>query len=100
MSSNPAPLPSFAPWLPREGYHYLVVCGVTTNHCCATTAGMAGNLGYQVTFVEDATRAFDAHHSDGAIMSASDIAGASCASLNGEFAAAVSTAELVLSLQS
>jgi nicotinamidase-related amidase len=61
---------------------------------------MAGNLGYQVTFVEDATRAFDAHHPDGTIISAFDIARASCASLHGEFATVFSTAELVVSLQS
>ena len=92
--------PDLHHWLTEEGYHHLVVCGITTNHCCETTARMAGNLGYQVTFVEDATRAFDAHHPDGTIISACDIARASCASLHGEFATVVSTAELVVSLQS
>jgi len=92
--------PDLHQWLTEEGYHHLVVCGITTNHCCETTARMAGNLGYQVTFVEDATRAFDAHHPDGTIISACDIARASCASLHGEFATVVSTAELVVSLES
>ena len=34
----------------RRGAAELVICGITTNHCCETTARMGGNLGYDVTF--------------------------------------------------
>ena len=40
-------------------HHELVLCGITTNHCCETTARMGGNLGYDVRFVLDATHTFD-----------------------------------------
>ena len=28
----------------------IVVCGITTNHCCETTARVGGNLGHDVTY--------------------------------------------------
>ena len=43
----------------ERGIGELVICGITTNHCCETTARMAGNLGYDVQFVLDATHTFD-----------------------------------------
>ena len=36
-----------------------MICGIQTNMCVETTARMAGNLGYDVTVVLDATRTFD-----------------------------------------
>ena len=35
-------------WLQERGIAALVLCGITTNHCCETTARMGGNLGYDV----------------------------------------------------
>lgn len=46
-------------WLGAQGISELVVCGIQTNMCVETTARMAGNLGYTVTVVLDATRTFD-----------------------------------------
>lgn len=46
-------------WLGGEGITELVVCGIQTNMCVETTSRMAGNLGYDVTVVLDATRTFD-----------------------------------------
>lgn len=46
-------------WLQSEGVSELVICGIQTNMCVETTARMAGNLGYDVTVVLDATRTFD-----------------------------------------
>lgn len=51
--------PDLHAWLQREGVGELVVCGIQTNMCVETTARMAGNLGYDVTVVLDATRTFD-----------------------------------------
>src|SRR5262245_31335331 len=51
--------PDLHAWLQARGIRALAICGITTNHCCETTARMAGNLGYDTTFVIDATHAFD-----------------------------------------
>ena len=51
--------PSLDDWLRASSITRVTVCGITTNHCCETTARMAGNLGYETTFVLDATRTFD-----------------------------------------
>ena len=37
--------PDLHAWLQERGIQQLVLCGITTNHCCETTARMAGNLG-------------------------------------------------------
>ena len=36
----------------QRAFDDLVVCGITTNHCCETTVRMAGNLGYDVRFAQ------------------------------------------------
>ncbi len=36
--------PDLHQWLQQEGVTELVVCGITTNHCCETTARVGGNL--------------------------------------------------------
>jgi len=41
--------------LTRHGVHDLVVCGIRTEQCCETTARVGSDLGYDVTFVVDAT---------------------------------------------
>ncbi len=51
--------PDLHGWLRSSGISALVLCGIQTNMCVETTARMAGNLGYQVTFALDATRTFD-----------------------------------------
>ncbi|MDN3497562.1 cysteine hydrolase family protein [Planococcus sp. APC 4015] len=51
--------PDLHAWLQGEGVDELVICGIQTNMCVETTARMAGNLGYDVTVVLDATRTFD-----------------------------------------
>jgi nicotinamidase-related amidase len=51
--------PDLHAWLGEQGIRELVVCGIQTNMCVETTARMAGNLGYDVTVVLDATRTFD-----------------------------------------
>jgi nicotinamidase-related amidase len=80
-------------WLAKRNFRNIVICGITTNRCCETTARMAGNLGYTTTFVIDATDAFDLNHSDGAITSAADVMRMTAANLDGEFASVVTTAQ-------
>jgi len=57
---------------------------------------MAGNLGFKVRLVSDATATFDRRGDDGTQYSASDIHNIHLASLNGEFCA-VRSAEQILS---
>lgn len=51
--------PDLDAWLREHGIREVVICGIQTNMCVETTARMAGNLGYDVTVVLDATRTFD-----------------------------------------
>ena len=51
--------PDLHAWLGERGIRDVVICGIQTNMCVETTARMAGNLGYDVTVVLDATRTFD-----------------------------------------
>ena len=87
--------PSLDDWLRAEGISRVTVCGITTNHCCETTARMAGNLGYETAFVLDATRTFDRVGPDGEVVSADELARVTAANLHGEFARVVSTADAI-----
>ena len=87
--------PSLQHWLDRCGIRDIAVCGITTNHCCESTARMGGNLGYRVHFVLDATHAFDMTAVDGSRISAEEIVRVTGANLQGEFAEVISTREAV-----
>lgn len=73
----------------------VAICGVTTNHCCETTARMAGNLGYETKFVLDATYTFDRRALDGELISAGELMRVTAANLSEEFATVLSTREVV-----
>jgi nicotinamidase-related amidase len=88
--------PSLDDWLKKNSYTDLVICGITTNHCCETTARMAGNMGYNVKFVLDATRTFDFKDLNGKIIKAEDVYQMTATNLNGEFAEVVMTTEVVI----
>lgn len=49
-------------WLRSRDINHLIICGIRTEQCCETTARVASDLGYQVTFVAEATLTFPMTH--------------------------------------
>ena len=90
--------PDLHGWLQAEGAERVVICGLTTSHCCETTARMAGNLGYDVQFVIDATAAFDLVTPDGEVVAAEQLARTTAANLHGEFARVCATEDVIREL--
>jgi len=66
--------PDLDGWLRQRQLDGFIVCGITTNHCCETTARVGGNLGHQVLFALDATHTFDRSAPDGSIITADELA--------------------------
>jgi nicotinamidase-related amidase len=50
--------------LTERGIRELTVCGIRTEQCCETTARLAFDLGYDVTFVTEATTTNPVGHRD------------------------------------
>ncbi|WP_187976382.1 cysteine hydrolase family protein [Mycetocola sp. JXN-3] len=87
--------PDLHAWLTENSLSEVVICGITTNHCCETTARLAGNLGYETTFVLDATHTFDRAAPDGTVVTADELARITATNLHGEFATVLGTREVL-----
>jgi len=87
--------PDLHEWLTTQKISTVTICGITTDHCCSTTARMADNLGYSVDFVLDATHTHDRVGIDGSTIAADEVARVNAASLDGEFARVITTADAV-----
>jgi nicotinamidase-related amidase len=76
------------------GAKKLVLVGMTTDHCVATTARMAGNLGFDTWVVSDATATHERIGTRGQHYTAEEMHDTALASLNGEFATVVTASEI------
>lgn len=87
--------PDLDGWLQAHQVSAVAICGIATDHCCETTARMAGDLGYETYLVLDATRTFDRRTPAGEVIAADQIALATAASLHDEFATVLETAQML-----
>ena len=82
-------------YLHKNNIESLVIAGLTTDHCISTSTRMAGNLGFNVSLISDATATFDRTGEDGTYYSADQIHKVHLASLHGEFCKVLTTKDII-----
>lgn len=82
-------------WLRVRGINELVIVGVSTSNSVEATARTAGNLGFQVQVVCDATFTFAKADFNGVARTAEEVHAMSLANLDGEYAQIVTTQSLL-----
>lgn len=85
--------------LQAAGCETLVIAGIQTNFCVATTARMAGNLGYQTFVVGDACATFPQELLGGKRIDADLAHDVALGELHGEFATVVQAADVLAALK-
>lgn len=85
-------------WLRVRDIDRLVIVGVATHNSVESTARTAGNLGFNVTVVADATFTFDKPDFTGRLRTAAEVHAMSLANLAGEYAHVRVTAEVLHAL--
>lgn len=86
-------------WLRVRDIDRLVIVGVATHNSVESTARTAGNLGFQVTVVADATFTFDKPDFTGVPRTAAEVHAMSLANLAGEYAQVQTAAEVLHALR-
>lgn len=59
-------------WLEQNAVKHVIISGLRTEQCCETTARVASDFGYRVTYVTEATLTFPITH-DGITLSVADL---------------------------
>jgi nicotinamidase-related amidase len=87
--------PDLEAWMRANEIDAFAVCGIQTQMCCETTARVGANLGFDMTFVIDATHTFDLPAYGGGTLTADEVARVTASNLDPEFGRVATTAELI-----
>jgi nicotinamidase-related amidase len=85
-------------WLQARGVRHLVVSGIRTEQCCETTTRHASDLGFEVTYVTEATLTFPMTHANGRGYTPAEIRERTELVLAGRFARIATVAEALAAL--
>ncbi len=85
-------------WLREQQIDHLIISGIRTEQCCETTARVASDFGYRVTFVTEATLTFPMTHPSGEVLSVEQLKLRTETVLVDRFAALASVDEVLAQL--